>query len=177
MKLFTVGHSSRSLDDLIAVLRAHGIEELCDVRAYPGSRRFPQFQRASLEAALPDAGIRYAWMGRGLGGQRKSGRADSPHTAIEEEGFRNYADHMESEEFVAAVDDLLAREGAVALMCAERDPAHCHRSYLSDFLVGVRGVEVIHVRDATETTAHARNPLSRVDGSRLVYDLGQRELF
>ena len=177
MKLFTIGHSNRSLDDLIAVLRAHGIEELGDVRAYPGSRRFPQFARASLEAALPDAGIRYAWLGKALGGHRPHARADSPHTAIEEEGFRNYADHMEGEEFVAAVDDLLARPGPVALMCAEREPAHCHRSYLSDYLVGVRGVEVIHIRDATETMPHARNPLCRVDGSRLVYDLGQRELF
>ena len=177
MKLFTVGHSSRSLDDLIAVLRVHGIEELCDVRAYPGSRRFPQFARSSLEAALPGAGIRYAWFGKALGGHRPYARPDSPHTAIEEEGFRNYADHMESAEFVAAVDELLARSGPVALMCAERDPAHCHRSYLADYLVGVRGVEVIHIRDATETTAHVRSPLARVDGSRLVYDLGQRELF
>ena len=96
---------------------------------------------------------------------------------IEEEGFRNYADHMESEELVAAVDDLLKRSGPVALMCAEREPEHCHRSYLSDYLVGVRGVEVIHIRDASETSRHARNPLSRVDGSLLVYDLGQRDLF
>jgi uncharacterized protein (DUF488 family) len=69
------------------------------------------------------------------------------------------------------------RPGLVALMCAEREPAHCHRSYLADYLVGVRGVEVIHIRDATESAAHVRNPLCRVDGSRLVYDLGQRELF
>ena len=96
--LFTIGHSTRSLEDLIEALNAHSIQTLVDIRAFPMSRRLPHFHRESLAKALPEAGIRYVWM-KELGGRRKKSLADSPNLALRNESFRNYADYMLTPEF------------------------------------------------------------------------------
>jgi uncharacterized protein (DUF488 family) len=114
--IYTIGHSTRSFDELVAALRAHGIGTLVDIRAFPMSRRMPHFNRASLEAELPKHGIRYVWMEE-LGGRRKKIRADSPNTGLRNDSFRNYADYMLTPEFAAAIEKLLeiARETAGSL--------------------------------------------------------------
>lgn len=175
MKVFTVGHSTRSLDELVAILRAHGVELLVDVRRFPASRRHPHFSRERLERGLSEAGIGYFWL-EGLGG-RRPGRKDSPHTTWRVAGFSSYADHMETEEFDRAAGKLLdrAREATAAVMCAEALPERCHRRLLSDWLT-VRGVEVVHLLDETRTRPHELPDFARVDGGRLVYDGGQMAL-
>lgn len=175
MKLYTVGHSTRSLAELVAILRAHCVELLVDVRRFPASRRHPHFSRQSLERGLSAAGIGYLWL-EGLGG-RRPGRKDSPHTAWRVAGFSSYADHMESAEFEQAARKLLdrAREATAAVMCAEALPERCHRRLLSDWLT-VRGVQVVHLLDETRTRPHELPDFARVEGERLVYDGGQMAL-
>src|SRR5215467_15806619 len=104
--LFTIGHSTRSLEELIEVLQAHSIETLVDIRSFPMSRRLPQFNRESLEKSLPENGIEYVWM-KDLGGRRKKILQDSPNVALRNDSFRNYADYMLTPEFGQAVDDLI----------------------------------------------------------------------
>ena len=94
--IYTIGHSTRTLDELVAALRGHGITTLVDIRAFPMSRRLPHFNRESLEQELPKAGIAYVWM-KELGGRRKKMRDDSPNTALRDDSFRNYADYMMTE--------------------------------------------------------------------------------
>ena len=101
--LYTISHSTRTLDELASVLKAHGIETLVDIRAFPMSRRLPHFNRESLEHSLPEYGIRYLWM-KALGGYRKATRKDSPHTALRNASFRNYADYTLTPEFERAAN-------------------------------------------------------------------------
>jgi len=167
--LYTIGHSNRTLDAFLAVLGDWGIEVLVDVRAYPRSRIHPQFDRDSLREALSGRSIVYNWAGRQLGGMRKPD-AGSPHAALAS-GLRGYADHMGSETFRVGAAQLvqLAAMRPVAVMCAEKDPVHCHRSLLSDHLV-TRGVEVRHIIDEREVVAHELRADARVDGDMLIYD-------
>src|ERR1700740_234296 len=134
--LYTIGHSTRSLDELIAVLQHHSIQTLVDIRAFPVSRRLPHFNRESLESGLAAAGIRYVWM-KALGGYRKKTREDSPHVAIRNQSFRNYADYMLTAEFENAMTELitLAESSRTAYMCAERVYFRCHRMLVSDWLI------------------------------------------
>lgn len=166
MKVYTIGHSTRELDELVALLRENGIERLADIRRYPGSRRYPHFSRDSLAAALPQAGIEYVHVPR-LGGRRKP-REDSPNTAWRNEQFRAYADHMSSDEFREAVDALLASDRLTAVMCAEAVPWRCHRNLLSDELVR-RGIEVVHILGAGQTKTHEMNPHARAEEGHLIY--------
>jgi uncharacterized protein (DUF488 family) len=119
--LYTIGHSTRSLEELVSALKAHDIETLVDIRAFPMSRRLPHFNRESLERSLPERGIRYVWM-KALGGYRKAIRKDSPHTALRNANFRNYADYTLTPEFEQAAAELLqiASASRTAYMCAER---------------------------------------------------------
>ena len=130
---------------MVETLQAHGIETLVDIRAFPMSRRLPQFNRESLEESLPAAGIRYVWM-KTLGGYRKKSREDSPNVALRNESFRNYADYMLSPEFETAMAELisLAEASPTAYMCAERVYFRCHRMLVSDWLVA-HGHEVMHI--------------------------------
>jgi uncharacterized protein (DUF488 family) len=105
--LYTIGHSTRTLDELIAALHAHGVTSLADIRAFPMSRRMPHFNRESLELELPKRGIDYVWM-KELGGHRKKIRDDSPNTGLRNDSFRNYADYMLTPEFALAIERLLA---------------------------------------------------------------------
>jgi uncharacterized protein (DUF488 family) len=169
--VWTIGHSTRSFPELAELLRAHALSQLVDVRSIPASRRNPQFGRDALAKSLEDEAIRYVWMGDSLGGLRRP-RDESPHTALRVEGFRGYADHMESAEFRAGVDALLAlaREGRTAVMCAEAVWWRCHRSMLADHLALVREVRVFHVLDATPAKPHVPRAEARLEGDRVVYD-------
>ena len=170
MRIYTIGHSTRSFEELAALLREHGVGRLADIRRYPGSRRYPHFSREALERTLPERGIEYLHLPE-LGGRRKGG-AESPNTALRNEQFRAYADHMATEEFRSAVDRLLALEGPTAVMCAEAVPWRCHRNLLSDDLVR-RGVEVVHIVGRGEAKPHEMSRLARVDGDRVIYPAGQ----
>jgi uncharacterized protein (DUF488 family) len=170
--VWTIGHSTRSTEELLALLREHGLSQLVDIRSIPASRRNPQFGRDALSESLEEAGIRYAWMGDTLGGLRKPSPA-TRHTALRVDGFRGYADHMETAEFRAGVDALLAlaRDGHTTVMCAEAVWWRCHRSMLSDYLTLVRGVRVFHAIDASPSKPHAPRAEARLVGDRLVYDM------
>lgn len=170
--IYTIGHGSRTMHELVELLAGAGIERLADVRAYPASRRHPQFAREALERSLAEAGIRYRWEGKALGGKRKSS-AVSPHVALEEPAFRAYADHMDTPEFHAGMARIVGLAGneRVALMCAERKPSECHRNFIADWLVA-SGVTVVHIVAPGDSQPHALNALARRDGERLVYDAG-----
>jgi uncharacterized protein (DUF488 family) len=145
--LYTIGHSTRTLDELVSALKAHGIETLVDIRAFPMSRRLPHFNRESLEVELPKHGIAYVWM-KELGGRRKKIREESPNTGLRNDSFRNYADYMLTPEFAEAVERLLkiAEGGNAAIMCAERMYFQCHRMLVSDYLTA-HGHKVLHIDD------------------------------
>jgi uncharacterized protein (DUF488 family) len=163
-----VGHSTRPLDDFVALLKRHGATGLADVRTIPRSRRHPHFARESLEVSLPAEGIAYRHF-PGLGGLRKP-RRDSINAGWRNEGFRGYADHMQSAAFAEALSDLLAfaAERQVAVMCAEAKWWQCHRQLIADALVA-RGIEVRHIMSATETPVHALTPFARTEGTSVTY--------
>lgn len=175
IRVFTVGHSTRSREELLEILRRHGVELLADVRRFPASRRHPHFSRGQLSQALREVGIDYLWL-EPLGG-RRSGRRRSPHTAWQTPGFAAYADHMETAEFREAMETLLvrARAEATALLCAEALPQRCHRRLIADWLTA-RGIEVVHLLDAGRSERHELPPFARLEGERLVYDGGQGRL-
>jgi len=168
-RLYTIGHSTRSLEDLLETLQAHGIQTLVDIRAFPMSRRLPQFNRESLEKSLPAAGISYVWMGS-LGGYRKKIREDSPHIELRNASFRNYADYMLTTEFENAMGELLAlaEDSRTAYMCAERVYFRCHRMLVSDWLVA-HGHEVMHIDGKGEAKAHRLTGEARMIEGELVY--------
>lgn len=175
VRVYTVGHSNVDLATFTALLEAHGIEALVDVRAFPRSRRWPHFSGDRLAAAWAD----YHWLGKELGGYRKSAREDSPHTALEGM-WRAYADHMEGAEFREGIARLLAlaRERPTAMMCAERLWHDCHRRHIADHLVAIEGVETLHIVGPSPPDPHLVDPRARLDGTRLVYDRGkQGDLF
>lgn len=167
--ILTVGHSTRTVEELIGLLRAHGVERLVDVRRFPGSRRHPQFGRETLESALGAAGISYAHE-EALGGRRPV-LAGSPNDAWRNRGFRGYADYMGTAGFAAALDRLIdgARKARTAIMCAEAVPWRCHRNLIADALTA-RGVEVRHILGEDRAEVHALNVHATVlpDG-RLIY--------
>ncbi len=170
--LYTVGHSTRSLDELVAVLEQAGVRVLADVRRFPASRRHPQFDRGSLEKELPRLGFRYLFLGEALGGRRKAtlSVAESPNRAWQVDAFRNYADAMTSPEFLAAVGELEAvgRAAPTAYMCAEKPWWKCHRRILSDLLVA-RGWEVIHLLEPGKRAAHGLSEWARVKDGGVTY--------
>jgi uncharacterized protein (DUF488 family) len=167
--LFTIGHSTRTLEELIEALRAHSIETLVDIRAFPMSRRLPHFNRESLEKALPQAGIRYVWM-KDLGGRRKKSLAESPNIALRNESFRNYADYMLTPQFEATVAELIkiGEQARTAYMCAERVYFHCHRMLVSDWLVA-HGHEVLHIDDAKPPKSHELMKEARLVDGKVIY--------
>ena len=167
--LYTIGHSTRSFDELVSALKAHGVETLVDIRAFPMSRRLPHFNRESLDAELPKQGIRYVWM-KTLGGYRKRTREDSPHTALRSANFRNYADYTLTAEFKHAMDELLQLAGnsRTAYMCAERVHFRCHRMIVSDWLVA-HGHEVLHIDATRPTRPHKMTAEARMIEGQMIY--------
>jgi uncharacterized protein (DUF488 family) len=168
-RLYTIGHSTRLLEDLIESLQAHGIATLVDIRAFPMSQRLPQFNRESLETSLSAAGIRYVWM-KALGGYRKKIREDSPNIALRNSSFRNYADYMLTKEFENAMAEVvaLAEKSRTAYMCAERVYFRCHRMLVSDWLVAY-GHEVLHIDGTGPAKPHLLTAEARIIDGKLVY--------
>jgi uncharacterized protein (DUF488 family) len=167
--LYSIGHSTRSLDELVEALRAHSIEILADIRSFPMSRRLPHFNREALEKTMPAAGIRYVWM-KELGGRRKTIRDDSPNIALRNSSFRNYADYMLTQEFQNAAAELIKIAGSsrTAYMCAERVYFHCHRMLVSDWLTA-QGHEVLHIDGTGPAKPHQLLPEARMIDGELIY--------
>jgi uncharacterized protein (DUF488 family) len=194
--IYTIGHSTRSLDEFLALLHAHGVSHLADIRTVPRSRRHPHFAGEALSRSLEEAGILYRHF-PGLGGLRKP-RANSPNIAWRHEGFRGYADYMETAEFAAAIDELVAfgagqhrtasrgpappaepgdgpSQGAggvgtprVVIMCAEAVFWRCHRQLVADALVA-RGVDVRHIMSAAAPAPHTLTSFARIVDGRVTY--------
>jgi uncharacterized protein (DUF488 family) len=199
LRMYTLGHSTRSLEELLALLREHGIKRLVDIRRYPGSRRHPHFSREALERSMPEHDVEYVHMPE-LGGRRKP-RGDSPNMALRNEQFRAYADYMATREFAEAIDRLLrvprSSSGSLgssalseglrgtqeptnspartAIMCAEAVPWRCHRNLVSDDLVR-RGVEVVHIIGRNSAKRHEMTADARVEGDHVAYPAPQAAL-
>ncbi len=169
--LFTIGHSTHPIEWFIELLAMHRVVVLADVRSFPSSRRWPQFNQAELSRSLADAHIEYCWM-KQLGGRRHAVRHDSPHTAWSHPAFRSYADYTESDDFARGLRDLmeLAARMRLAIMCSEGLWWRCHRRLVSDHLV-IRGWSVEHIMPDGKLAEFAR-----CDGERLIYDGGQASL-
>jgi len=166
--VFTVGHSTRPIEEFIGLLKSNGIRQLIDIRTIPKSRRNPQFSADNLAASLHSAQIGYVHL-KALGGLRHP-RKDSVNRGWRNAGFRGYADYMQTNEFEAALDRAiaLAQQEPTALMCAEAVPWRCHRSLVSDALV-VRGIEVREIVNESAPHEHKLTPFARVDGTRITY--------
>jgi uncharacterized protein (DUF488 family) len=166
---FTIGHSTRTFDELAEVLGAHSIVTLVDIRSFPMSRRLPHFNRESLEKTLPEVGIRYIWM-KELGGRRKKIRDDSPNIALRSPSFRNYADYMLTREFQRSIAQLIDVSGQsrTAYMCAERVYFRCHRMLVSDWLTA-HGHQVFHIDGTGPAKPHKLLPEARVIDGELIY--------
>jgi uncharacterized protein (DUF488 family) len=169
--LFSIGHGARPIEAFLELVRRAGVRRVVDVRIAPWSRRHPQFAREALRGSLEAAGIVYEWWGRELGGFRTP-TPQSRHTALRHEMFRGYADHMDTDEFRAALDRLLAvgAEAPTAFLCAESDWHRCHRRMIADAVVAAGG-RVIHLLDRGEEP-HALHPDARIEHGRPVYDAG-----
>ena len=167
MIIFTIGHSTRSVEDFTALLRREGVERVYDIRMYPGSRRHPQFNRDALAARLGSEGISYEHHSE-LGGRRRA-PPDAPPTAWRNDGFRGYAAYMRTPEFHDALQYLMdsSRDVPTAIMCSEAVPWRCHRTLVSDALLA-RGIEVRHILDA-KTTPHTLTPFAVVEDGDVSY--------
>jgi uncharacterized protein (DUF488 family) len=166
--IFTVGHSTRPIEEFLSLLQVHGVELLVDIRAVPRSRTNPQFNRETLAESLHSAGSEYLHM-PALGGLRQA-RDDSPNSGWKNASFRGYADYMQTPAFARAIDTLinLGAGKQVAIMCAEAVPWRCHRSLVADALIA-RGIAVEDILAATRRQAHKLTPFARVEGTRVWY--------
>lgn len=170
--IYTVGHSTRSAEELLAVLRDGGVGAVADVRRFPSSRRHPQFNRADLETWLGEAGIDYTWLGETLGGRvAETVPVERSHNAAwEVAAFRHYADAMTGAPFRAGIEALeaAATSQPTAFMCAERLWWQCHRRLIADFL-SVRGWPVVHLLDVGKQSPHRLPEFARVVAGELTY--------
>ena len=169
MRIWTIGHSTRAIDEFIALLKENEIKLLVDVRAWPGSKRYPQFNKDALKESLNAHGIRYEHFPE-LGGKRKS-KPDSRNTAWRNTSFRGYADYMETEQFQRGIERLLdvaAETDPTAIMCAEAVWWRCHRSLIADYLKA-RGVKVLHVLGANKVDPHPYTSAARIVNGELSY--------
>jgi uncharacterized protein (DUF488 family) len=168
-RVYTIGHSTRRIDNFIAALDANGIKLLGDVRMLPGSKRYPQFNKEALAQSLSERGIRYEHFPE-LGGRRKQ-RPESRNTAWRNASFRGYADYMETEEFRKGIERLLDyanKMGPAAIMCAEALWWRCHRALISDYLK-TRGIEVMHIVDANKSEPHPFTSAAKIVNGDLSY--------
>jgi uncharacterized protein (DUF488 family) len=167
--IWTIGHSTRTLDEFLALLKSNEIEALADIRRFASSRKFPHFNQAELRQSLANAGIEYVHIVE-LGGRREP-RADSTNTAWRNRSFRGYADYMQSEEFRVGIDKLLklAAGKRTAVMCAEAVWWRCHRALVSDYLKS-QGVEVFHIMDANTVSMHPYTSAAKIEAGALTYE-------
>jgi uncharacterized protein (DUF488 family) len=168
MRLYTIGHSTHSLDEFVELLRHYEVGRLVDVRTIPRSRHNPQFNKEDLSVSLRNRRISYRHM-KELGGLRRA-RADSINAGWQNASFRGFADYMQTPEFNAAVETLieLAAEKQAAIMCAEAVPWRCHRSLIGDALL-VRGIEVIDIYSFKNAKPHLLNKMANVQGTAITY--------
>lgn len=168
LRLYTIGHSTRTLGELVALLHAAGVSVLADIRTIPRSRHNPQFDGEALRTSLGSRSIRYAHLAQ-LGGLRRA-RRDSPNTGWRNASFRGFADYMQTEGFERGLEELraLTGEGRVAVMCAEAVPWRCHRSLVADALTA-RGATVEHILGASKTSPHHLTPFAKLEGTRVRY--------
>jgi uncharacterized protein (DUF488 family) len=173
--VWTIGHSTRTLEEFIGLLRAYRIEAIADVRRFPGSRRYPYFASEALAESLPAHDVAYQWLPK-LGGRRKV-QPGSPNTAWRNASFQGYADYTATDEFAEGLEALLAlaTQRRTAMMCAEAVWWRCHRSLVSDVLK-VRGIEVIHIMDAIHSTEHPYTSPARIVDGKLSYAPAQADL-
>ena len=168
MLILTIGHSTRTLDDFIGILRAHGVVRVVDIRTIPRSKHNPQFNQETLSGRLKESAIDYVLM-KQLGGLRHP-KADSPNTGWKNSSFRGFADYMQTEEFTKGVDQLigLAQNGQACIMCAEILPWRCHRWLISDAL-SIRGVHVEHIMTTKTRTTHSLTKWASIEGTQISY--------
>jgi uncharacterized protein (DUF488 family) len=168
LTVLTIGHSTRTIEEFLSILKAHGVERLVDVRSIPKSRRVPQFNSDALAASLRPQGIEYVHI-KNLGGLRHA-KKDSVNLGWRNASFRGYADYMASDGFRDGLEQLLELASAkrTAIMCAEAVPWRCHRSLIGDALL-VRGVNVEDIMSATSARPHEMTPFARVSGLNIVY--------
>jgi len=173
--ILTIGHSTRPIEDFIAMLKAHGVERLVDIRTVPRSRTNPQFNRETLPESLKPNGVDYSHLGA-LGGLRHA-KPDSLNTGWRNTSFRGYADYMQTPEFSEAVEELveIAGKQQIAIMCAEAVPWRCHRSLVADAL-SARGISVEHIMSETRRQPHALTSFAKIEGQRVTYP-GTERLF
>lgn len=167
-KIFTIGHSTRTIEEFISLLRVNGISQLVDIRTIPRSRHNPQFEQDALRDSLQAAGIRYLHL-KSLGGLRPS-QTDSVNAAWRNKSFRNFADYMQTDEFGHGLAELvrLGSQQTTAIMCAEAVPWRCHRSLVGDALLA-QGVDVLDIISAASPKPHVMTPFAVVAGERLTY--------
>jgi uncharacterized protein (DUF488 family) len=167
-RILTIGHSTRTLDEFIALLKAHAVTLVVDVRTIPRSRHNPQFNKQSLPDSLKKAGLGYVHMS-GLGGLRHA-KPDSVNAGWRNASFRGYADYMQTPEFEKQIEELiqLAKEHRIALMCAEAVPWRCHRSLIGDALT-VRGIRTEDIMSLKQRRLHTLTPFAHVRGSTVTY--------
>ena len=169
MRIWTIGHSTRPIDEFVSLLKQNEIKLLVDVRTWPGSKRYPQFNKEALVESLNAHAIRYGHFPE-LGGKRKS-KPDSRNTAWRNASFRGYADYMETEQFQEGIDRLLSvatETGATAIMCAEAVWWRCHRSLIADYLKA-RGVEALHILGTNKVEPHPYTSAARIVNGELSY--------
>jgi uncharacterized protein (DUF488 family) len=169
MRIWTIGHSTLAIDHFISLLKENGVKLLVDVRAWPGSKRYPQFNKDALAESLNAHGIRYEHFPE-LGGKRKS-KPDSRNSAWRNASFRGYADYMETEQFQKGIERLLhvvAEAGPTGIMCAEAVWWRCHRSLIADYLK-VRELEVLHILGANKVEPHRYTSAARIVNGQLSY--------
>jgi uncharacterized protein (DUF488 family) len=166
--IYTIGHSTRTIEQFLELLRAHGIQELVDVRTVPQSRHNPQFGKEALATSLQQAGIGYSHLGK-LGGLRHAGK-DSVNRGWQNASFRGFADYMATPEFQAGLDELksLAEKKTVAIMCAEAVPWRCHRSLIADALT-TQGWHVLHIQSRKTASPHELTPFLKVQDGKITY--------
>jgi uncharacterized protein (DUF488 family) len=169
LKLWTIGHSTRSTEQLGQILTSRGIKNLVDVRSFPGSRRLPHFNKENFSQFLISLDIQYHHL-PSLGGRRRP-QLNSRNTAWQNASFRAYADHMETQEFQDGIEELLklARQGNTAFMCAEALWWRCHRGLIADYLKA-RGFEIVHLLDERKTEEHPYTSAARIVDGRLSYE-------
>jgi len=168
MIIHTIGHSNHPIETFLAMLEAHGIRLVADVRTLPGSRHNPQYNKEALSASLQDRGIGYRHL-PGLGGLRHA-KKDSQNKGWKNAGFRGYADYLQTEEFAVALAELqeLAKDQPTAILCAEAVPWRCHRSLIADTLT-VRGTTVLHIMSAASVKEHTLTIFAQVSGTTITY--------
>lgn len=168
--IWTIGHSTHSLDEFVAMLKSFDIQLLADVRSYPGSRKYPQFNKENLRESIPAHGIEYIHIPK-LGGRRKVD-PDSDNIAWRHPAFRGYADYMETPEFTEGMEELIvhAAKKRTAYMCSEAVWWRCHRSLISDYLK-IRGWKVMHIMAAGKESEHPFTSAAEIVEGQLHYDI------